>query len=71
MGGKPDAELLNKIIVVAVNGTLNVLLIPKYGINGAAVATSVALCLVNGLRVLQNYRYFAITPFSFSRSKMQ
>lgn len=40
--GRPEINLYMALIVVGVNIALNVLLVPKYGIQGAACATSLA-----------------------------
>jgi O-antigen/teichoic acid export membrane protein len=41
--GRPDLVLKNTIIVIATNFSLGVLLIPSYGIIGAAISTSISL----------------------------
>ena len=41
--GRPKISLLIGAITLAVNVGLNVLLIPRYGLNGAAIATSAAM----------------------------
>jgi O-antigen/teichoic acid export membrane protein len=46
------------------NVALNVVLVPRYGIVGAAAATTVSYVLVNGLMSAQLYRLAGIQPFS-------
>lgn len=43
MGGKPGWHTIYVLMAVATNVVLNVLLIPMYGLTGAAVATAIAL----------------------------
>jgi O-antigen/teichoic acid export membrane protein len=46
------------------NVILNILLIPRYGINGAAMATASSTIILNILLLIQAYRYENIHPFS-------
>lgn len=43
--GKPELNLYTSIFTVLCNLTLNIILIPLYGINGAAISTSIAYIL--------------------------
>lgn len=43
MGGRPGWHTIYMLIAVGMNVVLNVLLIPMYGLNGAALATAIAL----------------------------
>ena len=63
--------LRNNIIFIAVlNLTLNLLLIPKYGILGAAISTSVSLALQNIISmVIVKYRLGIWTFPLFPRNK--
>ncbi|GII93513.1 lipopolysaccharide biosynthesis protein [Sinosporangium siamense] len=56
MGGKSSWSLYNKIAALAVNVVLNVLLVPVYGIEGAAVAWAAAY-LVDTLAAAVQVRY--------------
>lgn len=62
-------ELLFNILASVLNIAMNLLLIPRYGIVGAAVATSLTLIAVNLLRVGFVYRNLNVntTIFTFSR----
>jgi O-antigen/teichoic acid export membrane protein len=55
--GRPEINLYMGLSVVLVNIVLNLLLIPPYGINGAAVATSLAYISNLGIRLII-YRKF-------------
>ena len=60
---------MNSFLVVLLAIGLNIVLIPKYGVTGAAMATSVAILLSKVLQRLQ-VRYFAGTLFiSFSTGR--
>jgi O-antigen/teichoic acid export membrane protein len=62
MAGRSGLELLNNVVVLVINVGLNVLLIPRYGIYGAAVATAVAITTFNVIRVVQVWRTLRIFP---------
>lgn len=64
MTGKPKFELMNNCISVTLNLLLNWYLIPRIGINGAAVATAISIAFVNVLRLCENYQHLRIHPFS-------
>lgn len=46
-----------------VNVALNLLLIPKYGVLGAAVATGISIALLNLVRLLLVYIYLGVHPY--------
>lgn len=48
----------------------NILLIPRYGIMGAAMATAISIFLVNILRTVVVLLYFKMLPFTFSTLKV-
>ena len=54
---------------LVLNVLLNVLLIPRYGIVGAAAAWAVSLAVVNGLRVLQVWLTMRMLPFEAAAAK--
>lgn len=62
--GRPHLILVNNVAGVLVNIILNFLLIPRYGISGAAIATSSTYVALNVLALLQVYRISGIHPFS-------
>ncbi len=64
MTGKPRIELINQILSLIINFSLNFILIPKMGINGAAIATSTSISIVNIFRLLENYYFLNIHPYS-------
>ena len=64
LGGHQFAELGMLIFLVILNILLNLLLIPLYGIIGAAFSTITSNMVVILFRILLIYRYFKIHPFS-------
>ncbi len=63
MAGKSSWNLLNTIAAVVVNVVLNLILIPRYGITGAAAAWSASILLNNLLPLLQTWRIIHLHPF--------
>lgn len=61
MGGRSTWVLADKAIVLAVNLVLNLLLIPYFGIVGAAAAWAVAIVVDNGLALLQVHLGMRVT----------
>lgn len=64
MTGKPKYELYNNFIVLILNIILNYILIPVYGIGGAAVASAISVGTVNFLRLFLVYRDLKIHPYN-------
>lgn len=56
--------LKNSVANLALNFILNILLIPKYGIIGAAIATTSSLVFVNVLLLIETHRFAGMHPFS-------
>jgi O-antigen/teichoic acid export membrane protein len=63
MIGKSKRILLNLAIATGVNILLNILLIPKYGISGAAFATMIGYLVWGGLSLFTAKYYTSIIPF--------
>jgi len=61
--GKTKLLMVDTFVIAGVNVALNLLLIPRYGINGAAIATSSAMIAMNVTVLVQLYRSFGIHPF--------
>ena len=64
MAGKQKVQLYNGLSTVLLNVLLNVLLIPRYGILGAAFSTAFSTGLTNAVKVFLVHRLFGIHPFS-------
>ena len=69
MTGRQKLELINSIVLVVLNVILNVLLIPRYNVVGAAIATATSIILINMLRLVEVYKLYQIHPYSRSYSK--
>lgn len=59
-GGRPDMQSLFMMVVTACNVSLNFVLIPEYGLAGAATATAVTFAVSSLLLNLLAFRTFAI-----------
>ncbi len=58
------------VILVAIMIFLNILLIPLFGINGAAMATFLAIFMYNTLKLFFVYKKFKILPFTKNSLKI-
>lgn len=61
--GKSKLILINLIFIGMVNFILNFFLIPNYGINGAAFATSISTVVYAIIMLIENYYFNKIFPF--------
>lgn len=66
MAGKTASNLINVAIALASNIGLNVILIPRLGITGAAIAWAVAIVLGNLLPLAQVSRSLGMNPFGLA-----
>jgi len=66
---RPRIELYSVAVAVVVNVVLNVVLVPRYGIVGAAIGTVVGYAVYNALEVLMIYRSVGSHPFSANTVK--
>lgn len=62
MGGRSWLSLVNNLSALAVNVTVNLILIPAYGIVGAAVSWAVAIIVRNVLPMIQVRMSFGLSP---------
>lgn len=62
MSGRSRLELFNNASANVLNIVLNALLIPRYGVVGAAIATAVSLLLFNAVRAIQARMLLSLTP---------
>lgn len=65
----PKIEAIASAVGVLGNFVLNLILIPRYGIVGAAIATVVGYGVYNGLELAVIYRETGVTPFSVDIAK--
>lgn len=64
MSGRSRVVLINSIIICAVSLALSLVLIPKYGIWGAAIANAVTLAIFNVLMLFEGHFFLHIHPYS-------
>jgi O-antigen/teichoic acid export membrane protein len=64
MAGRPAVNMLDNVAVLVGNIVLNLVLIPRYGIVGAAIAWAISLSAVNLARVGQVWFLLGMLPFS-------
>lgn len=70
MAGRSSVSLLNMVVALAVDVIGCLLLVPRIGILGAAVAWAAAIVVRNGLAVLQARRLLAMTATSRELSEL-
>jgi O-antigen/teichoic acid export membrane protein len=63
MSGRPAVNLANSASAVAVNLSLNLILIPRLGLLGAAVSWSVVLIGLAAARLIEAWRLVGVVPF--------
>jgi O-antigen/teichoic acid export membrane protein len=68
--GRPKLIMINNSAGFLINIVLNLVLIPVYGIDGAAAATAVTYVALNILAFVQVYRISGIHPFSRNYVKL-
>ena len=69
MSGRPLLNTANNLVVLALNIGLNVLLVPEYGLIGAAAAWTVSLAAVNTARVVEVWLTMKMWPFGLAMVK--
>lgn len=69
MSGRVALNMANNFVVLVLNIVLNIVLIPRMGILGSALAWSVSLGLVNIARVVQVRVVLGHTPFGMATVK--
>lgn len=63
MTGRPRIILINTVSTVTVNITLALLLIPRFGVIGAAAAAALTVMLLNGVGLMEVYWIMKIHPY--------
>jgi O-antigen/teichoic acid export membrane protein len=69
MTGKTGLTVFNSLVALFINLVLNFILIPKYGMIGAACATAISLVTINLLRLFQVFLLMKMHPYDFSLIK--
>jgi O-antigen/teichoic acid export membrane protein len=63
MTGRPILSFINNTSMLLLNIVLNILLVPKYGIIGASLATAVSVGLVSIATLLEVYYFLNMHPY--------
>jgi O-antigen/teichoic acid export membrane protein len=63
MTGRQKMELFNSLALGGLNVLLNLIMIPIYGVLGAAIATGLSIVLVNLARLTEVYWLYKIHPY--------
>ncbi len=66
MTGRPKINLLNSSLLCVITVIMNLLLIPRYGIIGAAIGTAFSITVINIMRLLEVYYFERIHPYQKS-----
>jgi O-antigen/teichoic acid export membrane protein len=66
MTGHSRLTFINSIIYLGINLLLDILLIPKWGIVGAALAITISIAAINTIRTIQVYYLYRIVPYDWS-----
>jgi len=65
MSGRQNLDLVINLFLVIVNVALNIVLIPRFGLEGAAIATLISMLAVHTVRVVivwKLYQLWSVTP---------
>jgi len=63
MSGRPVHNMLTNVLALVLNIGLNLYLIPRHGVLGAAIAWTVSLIVANAVRVLAVRHLYHLMPF--------
>lgn len=64
MTGRQKLEVVNTVSMVVINFFLNLFLIPRLGIMGAAIATGVSIATINGIKLIEVHVIFGLQPYT-------
>lgn len=66
MTGRSDITARNNLFLLVLAIGLNYLLIPRFGVIGAALSASLCLFVISATRIIEVYHLMRIHPFSFA-----
>jgi O-antigen/teichoic acid export membrane protein len=66
MTGYTKLKLVNSIVQLVLSLGSNILLIPRWGVAGAATTVLIVTCAVNGLRLLEVFILLRLLPYNLS-----
>lgn len=64
--GNTKFVMLNSVVLTVTNLVLDFLLVPRYGVLGAAMGASCALVVVTAIALIENYALHGLQPFTRS-----
>jgi O-antigen/teichoic acid export membrane protein len=64
MSGRPLVQMVNYIFGLAFNVAMNIFLIPRFGITGAAIAWGATIVLLTTVRMAQVWHFMRMLPFN-------
>ena len=67
MTGKPKLHMYGALVAVVINLGLNFILIPKMGIDGAAIASMISVTFINLLGFMLVTKNFNVNPYSIPK----
>jgi len=70
LSGHQAHNAINIVVVTAANILLNLFLIPRYGVLGAAIATAISLALINVIGLIEVRLLIGIWPYRLSYLKL-
>jgi O-antigen/teichoic acid export membrane protein len=70
MGGKSSWQMVNAVVALVLNVLLNLVLVPKLGINGAAIAWAGSLLVMNLVPLVQVWTHLRLHPFGPGSKKI-
>jgi len=69
--GKPEVNTFVNFVILIINISLNLLLIPKIGVKGAAIASAISYSLTYMIYLFLYKREFGISPVEFFRFRRE
>ena len=66
---KTRIKLFIRVIATILNVILNLILIPDFGLEGAAIATSISIIILNILNLIVIHRFIKVKPYDLSYLK--
>ena len=69
LSGRPYITLMNNAAVAAINIGVCLILIPRYGLVGAAIGTATALTLVNAIKLVEVRVLLGMSPFRLDSAR--
>lgn len=69
MTGRPKINLMNSTILFVLTLVLGMILIPRFGLLGAALTSAISIATINTLRLIEVYYFEGIHPYNLKFAK--